>query len=143
VEAGAWRRHEEHAEIQDVIEDIGRDPRFPSARQEAHLVRGDGMNAAGITIGGYVRVVCYEDAHISLRPGMIVLVERRFDGEGLFERTLKEVEILSDGGYRLVPRSHNPKHETFVIPAGQDPADENAKIRVIGFVTAFVQPIGF
>lgn len=142
VEAGAWRARDEFGDITDEVTPLTRDPRFPLARQEAHLVRGDSMDQAGIFEGGYVRMIAYDDVPLSLRPGTVVILERAAGDFSIFERTVKQVEIV-DGEYRFVPRSSNPRHKAIVLPQNVDLFDETSEVRVLGFVTAFINPIPY
>lgn len=142
VEAGAWRARDEFGDITDEVTPLTRDPRFPLARQEAHLVRGDSMDQAGIFEGGYVRMIAYDDVPLSLRPGTIVILERAAGDFSIFERTVKQVEFV-DGEYRFVPRSSNPRHKPVILPQDVDLFDETSEVRVLGFVTAFINPIPY
>lgn len=142
VEAGAWRARDEFGDITDEVTPLTRDPRFPLARQEAHLVRGDSMDQAGIFEGGYVRMIAYDDVPLSLRPGTIVILERAAGDFSIFERTVKQVEFV-DGEYRFIPRSSNPRHKPVILPQDVDLFDETSEVRVLGFVTAFINPIPY
>ncbi len=100
------------------------------------------MDLAGIFDGGYVRMIAYDDVPLSLRPGTIVILERAGNDFSIFERTVKQVEIV-DGEYRFCPRSSNSRHKTIVLPQTVDLFDETSEVRVLGFVTAFINPIPY
>ncbi|WP_156295603.1 S24 family peptidase [Methylobacterium aquaticum] len=142
VEAGAWRERDEFGDITDEVVPLVRDPRFPNARQEAHLVRGDSMDQAGLLDGGYIRMIAYDDVPLSLRPGTIVVLERASSDHSTFERTVKQVEFVN-GEYHFRPRSSNPRHKPIVLPQDVDLFDETSEVRVLGFVTAFINPIPY
>lgn len=135
VEAGSYRPRVEFDDAR-VYVDFPRDDKWPTARQWAFEVSGDSMDLAGIYPGGNVRVVSIEDTGRSIDPGDIIVVERATDGGQLVELSVKEVEIMSDGSYRLRPRSSNPTHEAFLLPRQAD-ADDATTVRAIGHVTAY------
>lgn len=85
---------------------VARDPRFPRAKQYSLKVDGDSMNER-YPDGSYVTCVDYFDSGLSLKPGLIMHIERH---QGpLVEVTLKSVELV-DGHWMLVPKSTNKAH---------------------------------
>lgn len=111
---------------------VARNPRFPRARQYALLVSGDSMNKV-FAEGTYVTCVDYADSGLSLKPGMIVHVERRIAGRQLVETTLKKY-----GKGELLPLSTNPVHVP--IPLN---GDEDTEIDVRGVVIGKWEPVEF
>ncbi len=108
VQAGAWLMLDETPQDEPILVSAMVDRRYPHARQWLREVRGDSMNARGITPGDLAHIVDVTDAGVNLNSGMIVEVTRTRDGGSLREITLKEVEIGPDG-MKLWPRSTNPR----------------------------------
>ena len=105
---------------------VARDPRFPHARQYSLLISGDSMNER-YPDGSYVTCVDYFDAGVSLKPGLILHVERH--SGPLVEITLKALEMV-DGRFMLVPKSSNPRH----VPLSLD-GEAGSEIVLKGIVT--------
>lgn len=93
----------------------------PNAK-DFHVLRarGDSMNKIGITDGTYL--VCLDRHKYLAQPetGDYVIAQRT-DGHGLYECTVKQLEILPDGSHYLWPRSDNPEHQAPIkIPPQSD-----------------------
>lgn len=111
---------------------VARNPRFPYARQYALLVVGDSMNQI-FAEGTYVTCVDFAESGLSIRPGMIVHVERTLAGPQLVETTVKKV-----GNGELLPQSSNPVHQPLKLNG-----DEGTEITVKGVVIGKWEPISF
>lgn len=119
IQAGAWLMIDETVQDEPIYFAALVDKRYPHAKQWLREVRGDSMNAKGITPGDLAHIVDVIDAGINLNTGMIVEVTRSRDGGALREITLKEVEVTSQG-IKLWPRSTNPRWtEAVVLDDGQ------------------------
>lgn len=130
IQAGAWLMLDETAQDEPIFFSAVADRRYPHARQWLREVRGDSMNARGITPGDLAHIVDLGEAGINLNTGMIVEVTRSRDGGSLREITLKEVEIGPDG-VKLWPRSTNPRWaEPLVLVDG----DRDAHVQVTGLL---------
>ena len=112
---------------------VARDERFPHAEQYALQVSGDSMDEL-FPDGCYVTCANWADTGMSLRPGIIVHVERTIGS--LVETTLKEVQ--GNGPYTLRPRSTNPKHKAIAFDG-----NDGAEVSVKGLVTGKWEPMRF
>ena len=113
---------------------VAKDPRFPRAHQYALRVEGDSMNEI-FRDGSFVTVVDFAETGLSLRPGMIVHVERHMGAMSLVETTLKEV---GNDLKTLLPRSTNPVHKPIRMNG-----NEATEIVVKGIVTGEWKPYNF
>ena len=111
---------------------VARNPRFPYARQYALLISGDSMNQV-FRDSTYVTCVDFAESGLSLKPGMIVHVERTLAGRQLVETTVKKV-----GNKELLPLSDNPIHKPIPLTGGAD-----TEITVKGVVIGKWEPISF
>ena len=129
VEAGVFRQRDELIDETYTVA-FPRDRRFPHAQQYAYRVRGDSMDRLGILDGGYIRVINFEDSGLSLKPDMIVVVQRTVGDGALVELTCKQVEH-NGRAWRLCPRSNNPRHKVIEMAY-----EDDSTVEVIGVVTA-------
>lgn len=128
IQAGTWLDRtifDDDYENYEVIP-VARDPRFPRAKQYGLKIEGDSMDLM-FPDGTYVSCVDFSDSGVSIRPDLIVHVERR-NGH-LVECTLKVIEMI-DGKLMLAPRSSNKKH----LPIALD-GDGSTEIVICGIVT--------
>lgn len=134
IEAGQFRDISliDQSEERPIIA-VARDERFPHADQYALQVSGDSMDEL-FPDGCYVTCANWADTGISLRPGLIVHVERNIGS--LVETTLKEIQ--GTGPYTLLPRSKNPKHKAMPL-TGSD----GVEVAVKGLVTGKWEPMRF
>lgn len=119
VEAGHWAEADEWRYREQRHVAWRRNPSVPSGLPVTGLlVRGTSMNRE-YPEGAVVVVVRYADlAHYGRDPlpGDRVVVVRQ-DRRGLFESTLKVLEIEADGTWWLQPKSNDPRHrEGFRYP---------------------------
>lgn len=135
VKAGDWLDisiMDEYRETETIH--VARDPRFPRSQQYALRVMGDSMNEL-FRDGSYVTVVNFADTGLSLRPGMIVHVERHMGAMTLVETTLKQV---GSDLRTLLPRSTNPAHKPIRLDG-----DDATEVVVRGLVTGEWKPFVF
>lgn len=131
IQAGAWLMIDETVQDEPIYFAAVADKRYPHARQWLREVRGDSMNARGISPGDLAHIVDVVEAGINLNSGMIVEVTRLRDGGALREITLKEVEI-TPGAVRLWPRSTNPR---WTEPLTLDDGDgRDTEVQVTGLL---------
>lgn len=135
VKAGDWLDisiMDENRETEIIH--VAKDPRFPRSQQYALRVMGDSMNEL-FRDGSYVTVVNFADTGLSLRPGMIVHVERHMGAMTLVETTLKQVgaDLRT-----LLPRSTNPAHKPIKLDG-----DDATEVVVKGLVTGEWKPFVF
>lgn len=112
IQAGVWVETYMLSQDDQKTIPVGRDPRYPHARQYALCVRGDSMDEADIPDGSYVVCVDFAESGIHLRAGHIVHVESIEADKS--ETTLKEVAI-KNGRRILIPRSSNPAHKAITM----------------------------
>lgn len=135
IEAGQFRDISLIDQIFDYpVIAVARDERFPNADQYALKVSGDSMDLL-FPDGSYVTCVNWADTGMSLRPGLIVHVERTIGS--LVETTVKEVQ--GTGPFTLMPRSTNQKHK----PIALEHHPEEAEVTVRGLVTGKWEPLLF
>lgn len=97
---------------------VGRDSRYPRARQYALAVIGDSMDEL-FPDGCYVTCVDFYDAGLELTSGAVYHVERTIAGTHLVETTLKEVRV-DKNGFTLIPRSTNKRHKPIPVKGNED-----------------------
>lgn len=129
IQAGTWLDMsvmDDDPDDKEIIP-VARDPRFPYAKQYGLRVRGDSMDLE-YPDNSYVSVVDFADSGLSVRPGLIVHVERR--SGHLVEATLKLIAQSENGRLVLKPRSSNPKHQPIELDG-----DTSTEIVLCGVVT--------
>jgi SOS-response transcriptional repressor LexA len=134
IEAGAFRDisvQSQDEEFETV--EMWKDRRFAHARQYALRVSGDSMNEV-FQDGSFVICVNFADSGISLKPGLILHVERTIAGN-LVETTIKEYQVEDDHAV-LMPRSTSPLHKPIMLNG-----DENTTIEVKGIVIGEWKPL--
>lgn len=104
IRAGAWIETYMLAHDDQGTIPVGRDTRFPHARQYALAVSGDSMDQKAPD-GSFVVCVDFAESGLELKPGMIAHVESVEVDKS--ETTLKEIAV-EKGQLYLVPRSSNP-----------------------------------
>lgn len=134
IEAGQFRDISliDQTEERPVIA-VARDERFPHADQYALQVSGNSMDEL-FPDGSYVTCANWADTGMSLRPGLIVHVERTIGS--LVETTLKEVQ--GNGPYTLKPRSSDPRHKAITLNGS-----DGVEVSVRGLVTGKWEPMRF
>lgn len=111
IKAGAWI--ETYMLDQDDQRSIpvGRDQRFPYARQYALAVSGDSMDLEAPD-GSFVICVDFPESGLELKAGLIAHIESIEVDKS--ETTLKQIAI-EDGQVCLVPRSSNPVYKAIKL----------------------------
>lgn len=131
IQAGAWLMIDDTPQDDPTFFTAVLDRRYPHAAQWLREVKGDSMNARGISPGDVAHIVDLGGAGVNLNTGMVVEVTRTRDGGSLREVTLKEVEI-TPGGLVLWPRSTNPKWKDPVRL--DDDTGSDIEVRVTGLL---------
>lgn len=139
IQAGAWLALDETAQDEPVFFTAIADRRYPYARQWLREVRGDSMNARGITPGDLAHIVDMGEAGINMNTGMVVEVTRVRAGGQLKEITLKEVEITPEG-VKLWPRSTNARWQEPVVL--DDGSGEEIEVTVTGLLLQSIKRFG-
>lgn len=135
VEAGVFRPVEDFPDEHFIGEPTLRDVDFPSARLLSFTAAGDSMDNLKpfpILPGVGVTALDVRDARVTLRDGMVVVVERTTGDGRLCERSLKQVELY-EGRTELCPRSANGQHKPLVFPAN-DLLEDRRDVKVLGIV---------
>ncbi|MFC0633263.1 LexA family protein [Brevundimonas balnearis] len=136
VQAGAWLEVDETPQDEPVMLAVALDRRYPHARQWLREVKGDSMDARGITPGDLAHLVDFTGAGAELRSGQVVEVTRTRAGGALREITLKEVEI-TPGAILLWPRSTNPR---WTEPVQLDDGDgTDVEVQVTGLLVQTIK----
>lgn len=131
VEAGVWRESPEYANDDGEVLTV---PTRREFREHAYALRINGPSMNRIfPEGSFVTCVPVEVLPRELASGDYVVV-RRANGAGLYEFTVKQLEYDGDQPW-LWPRSDHPKfQEPIEIPPNPLEFDNDAEIKVIGFV---------
>jgi hypothetical protein len=144
AEAGTFREVEDFN--QDGLEELAlpSDSQFPDARQFAVDVSGESMNALKprpILPGDRLICVAFEDVahYVSLRDGMVVLVERRRESGLYREWSVKQIELYPDRT-EFHPRSSHARYKPIVIDK-DFAADDGSEVEVIGLVRRIVNDV--
>lgn len=141
VEAGEFREILEFddSEREFLLEQI--DPEFPRARMIAFEVLGDSMNRSDPPIppGSVIICVDFEDTHLPMTDGMIVVIERTRNSRLTREWSVKEV-VTHDDRTEFHPRSSNAKHEPIVVLDAPD-ADDGTEVKVLALVRRISTPV--
>jgi transcriptional regulator with XRE-family HTH domain len=142
VQAGAFLPVDEYFQQDEypVPEFVLRQPAYSRVRQYSYQVRGDSLNAVGITDGMWIvaaDAADFIDTYGEVESGEFVVVERtRFQGAER-ELTVKEIRFYRDR-YELIPRSTNPEHKTIVVPHDRK-ADDQVEVKIVGvLLTAYM-----
>ncbi|MDF2369412.1 MAG: XRE family transcriptional regulator [Rhizobiaceae bacterium] len=144
AEAGAFREVDDLNQSEPEMLSLPPDIDFPNARQFAVTVSGDSMNQLKprpILSGDRVVCLAFEDIekNISLRDGMVVLVERTRDGGHTREWSIKQLELY-DGRTEFHPRTSNNRHKPIVVKRDTS-ADEGLSVEIIGIVRRIINDI--
>lgn len=134
VQAGHWIEIDGAA--QDFIappQPVMSRPEYGHAEQWLELVVGDSIDLR-IPPGGFAHVVNPISAGREIKPGDLVVVERRRGGGLLCERTIKEVAFNQRGKMELWPRSTNPKWSSPVVLNGGTKPGEDVEVEIVGLV---------
>lgn len=129
VQAGVWREAETADDERHPSIPLAPDPRFPSDKQFALLVRGESMNLV-FPPGQFIICVSWTEIQRQPRDGDLVVVERR--RHGLVEATVKRVRYQQNKLF-LMPESSDPKWRD-PIELGLDGSTENDEIIVTALV---------
>ncbi len=108
IQAGVWREALEWAPDEQYTITVNIDPRYPIARYTGLEVRGTSMNKT-YTEGTVLVCISAIEQRVEPESGENVIVRRR-DQHGMFEYTVKELEIR-DGRRLLWPRSDDPAYD--------------------------------
>jgi transcriptional regulator with XRE-family HTH domain len=135
VQAGAWvesavRLDEDEGQVEFVWYD---EPAYRRAKLFSLEVRGPSANRY-YPEGS--RVICAVPHEAGVREGDFVVAQRQ-RGD-LFETTLKQVQLGSDGGIELWPRSTHPDFQEPIIVRKLVEAQEG--VSIIGVVIAKYEP---
>ncbi|NEU14631.1 LexA family transcriptional regulator [Methylobacterium sp. BTF04] len=133
VQAGEWVEAVEWDSFQHFQVQIPTPKEWPDLDIQGFLVRGNSMNNI-YPDGSVVFAVPVIKNRIRPGPGDRVIVERR-DNRQLFEVTLKELGLDSEGELVLWPRSNDPRHQTPVRVGSKQP-DDIEEVRITGVVVA-------
>lgn len=112
----------------------GLDPNFNAAQQFAYLVRGDGMDRAGIVDGSIAICVDPWEVGSALVDEEIVVVEHE-RAEDLREVSLRQLSVRQDG-IELLARSSDRRLQPIQLPVDADLRD--GKVRIVGLVTSVI-----
>jgi len=143
VQAGEWLEAVEWDEYDQFEIGVPLPSGWPDFETQGFLVRGSSMNEV-YPDGSIVIAASTITNEIQPKHGDRVIVQRK-DNRGLYEVTLKELQIDDDGLFWLWPKSTVPKHQGPIdLKAGAvPPIDE---ITMTGIVVASVRvenPIRF
>ena len=130
VGAGMWRRVEDMSESYGSAP-VSADPLFAGFPQWLERVVSDSMDLE-YPIGTLLHVVDAIPIHYSVRNGDHVIIERRRNGGGYVERTVKEV-VIKPEGIEFWGRSTNPKWNRATV-LHDESADETLEVSVAALV---------
>lgn len=141
VEAGSFRSVDEFSDEPPAPVAVAQDREFPTAPLVVFDVGGDSMNdlkPRPILAGD--RVICipfpWLEDKLTLRDGMVVVVEQTSDDGRYRERSVKQLELYEDRR-EFHPRSTNRAHKPIVVPmfTARDPSEEDGrKVEIIALV---------
>lgn len=130
AQAGAWVEVDQSQEEPEEIE-VPLDDAYPGVRRFLARIHGDSMNKTPLQDRAIAICLDTVDFGAAVPDRSIVIVRRTEDGGHTYETTAKRLRVHKDK-FELVPESHNPKHETIVVP--KDHMAEDGEIRIIGVV---------
>ena len=113
------------------------DPRHPGLRQDAYVIAGKDLLAAGMPPGAYVSVVALDDwlrRYGGLKSSQMVLVAVELEGIAGRELSLRRVEVFTD---RLELRPVTPAQDVPPVTltlAGEDDHGPR-RVRIVGVAT--------
>jgi transcriptional regulator with XRE-family HTH domain len=143
VQAGKFLQVDEYfqQDVYEVPEFVLRQPAYSKVRQYSYQVRGDSLDAVGITDGMWIvaaDAADFIDVYGEVESGEFVVVERtRYQGAER-ELTVKEIRFYRDR-YELLPRSHNPEHQVIVVPHDKGANDDGIEVKIVGvLLTAYM-----
>lgn len=139
VRAGLWEEIGSEEPIDDYDYAVAPNPRFGAFTQWLELVVGDSANLL-IPDKHLAHVVDAQEMGYAPQHEDVVVVERRRDGGGTRERTIKQVEITPDGEIQLWPRSTNPKWSSPIDFADGARNGEEIEAIVVGLVIGSYNP---
>ena len=128
VQAGQYREAVEWAPEDQYPISLPDSPNYPGLPRFGLEVRGPSMNRV-YPEGTILVCVKVMDLNANPRVGQRVIAVHK-DKHGLYEATVKELEVDHDGQYYLAPKSDSPAHrETIKIPEpGEFDMEENHHI---------------
>ncbi|PCJ69313.1 MAG: hypothetical protein COA62_11885 [Rhodobiaceae bacterium] len=135
AQPGTWL--EEIDQPSDEVIPAVPDPRYRGKSQYALKMVGPSMNSF-IKDGSYAFCVDWDDLDIDLATGQFVVVRRC--RAGLFETTIKQVEIDGKGSVILTPKSDDPKFRTpLEVDAGLEVGREDTKVIIAALVVGHTE----
>lgn len=143
VQAGKFLPVDEYfqQDVYEVPEFVLRQPAYSKVRQYSYQVRGDSLDAVGITDGMWIVAADasdFIDSYGEVESGEFVVVERTTHQGAERELTVKEIRFYRDR-YELLPRSHNPEHKVIVVPHDKGEHDDGIEVKIVGvLLTAYM-----
>ena len=137
VHAGHWFEVDTDEPPEQVALAVLPDPRFDQFPQWLEKVEGDSVDLK-IPDGHYAHVVDAGEMGYTPKNGDWVVVERHRDDGAIRERTIKQVEVTSDGRVRLWPRSSNPKWNGPLDYTNGARPGESIAVFIVGLVVSAI-----
>lgn len=137
VEAGSWREIDDFDQSEPETVWVPADPDYPSARVLVFDVSGSSMNdLKPYPILPGMRAICvaYEDVatRVTLRDGMVVVVQRTRDGGHTREFSIKQIEYYADR-VEFHPRSSDARYKPIIVPHNYE-ADDGITVEIAGLL---------